>query len=105
MDILLSAGTDNSANEALSIKRSTTRWPLMAINMQLSSSLAKARLSLALKWRPREENVEADQLTNERFDGFQDHLRVRVALSDLDLTMLNSLVASRSDFEMAKAKA
>ena len=42
----------------------------MLINMQLSALLARARLSLNLKWRPREENVEADQLTNEQFDAF-----------------------------------
>ena len=47
LDVVLSAGTDNKANEALSLKRSTTRWPLMAVNMQLSSSLARARLTLA----------------------------------------------------------
>ena len=49
LDVVLPAGTDNLANEALSVKRSTTRWPLMAVNMQLSSSLARARLSLALR--------------------------------------------------------
>ena len=27
LDVVLSAGTDNRANEALSLKRSTTRWP------------------------------------------------------------------------------
>jgi hypothetical protein len=61
--LALRAGTDNIANDALTSKRSTTKWPLMLINMQLSSSLAKARLSLDLRWRPREENVEADNLT------------------------------------------
>ena len=39
-------GTDNKANESLSEKRSTTKWPLMGINMQLSSSLSRSRLSL-----------------------------------------------------------
>ena len=77
----LQAGTDNRANEALSSKRSTTKWPLMLINMQLSASLARARLSLNLKWRPREENVEADQLTNEEFEGFDIACRVDIKSS------------------------
>ena len=66
IEIFLVGGTDNRANEALTAKRSTTKWPLLAINMQLSSSLSRARLNLGLKWRPREENVEeADQVRNE----------------------------------------
>ena len=49
LEFALTAGTDNRANESLSSKRSTTKWPLMAVNMQLSASLAKARLTLSLK--------------------------------------------------------
>ena len=105
LDVVLSAGTDNRANEALSAKRSTTRWPLMAVNMQMSSALARARLSLALRWRPREENVEADQLTNEIFTGFDPALRVVLALGDMDLSVLNFLVKSREDFDGARERA
>eukprot|EP00435_Cladocopium_sp_Y103_P019496 s4088_g4.t1 len=54
--VILEAGTDNRANDALSAKRSTTKWPLIGINMQLSSALAKSRLALDLRWRPRDEN-------------------------------------------------
>jgi hypothetical protein len=46
--------------------------------MQLSALLARARLSLNLKWRPREENVEADQLPNEQFDAFSLEARIHV---------------------------
>eukprot|EP00435_Cladocopium_sp_Y103_P054310 s357_g17.t1 len=46
VEVSLLAGTDNQANEALSSKRATTKWPLMAVNMQLSSALARARLAL-----------------------------------------------------------
>lgn len=66
----LFAGTDNRANDLLSNKRSTTKWPLMLINMELSSSLAKPRLTLDLRRRPREENTEADDLTNGDFSKF-----------------------------------
>lgn len=102
LDVVLSAGTDNLANEALSVKRATTRWPLMAINMQLSSSLARARLTLALRWRPREENVEADQLTNEIYTGFDLGNRVEIALGDLNLSILDALVATRAEFDEAR---
>eukprot|EP00435_Cladocopium_sp_Y103_P038160 s256_g10.t1 len=98
------AGTDNSANESLSSKRSTTKWPLMAINMQLSSSLARARLSLALRWRPREQNIEADSLTNEDFTGFDPALRIQVNLKGLDLSVLDSLVKTHGDFVVVKER-
>jgi len=102
LDLALTAGTDNQSNEALSSKRSTTRWPLMAVNMQLSSSLARARLSLSLKWRPREQNVEADQLTNENFEGFPEEDRLVISFHDLDLTVLDGLVRTRSEFVTAR---
>ena len=107
IELQLAGGTDNRANEALTLKRATTRWPLMAVNMQLSSSLSRARLALRLKWRPREENVEADALTNEVFDGFEEAKRIVISLRDLDLSIVDALVESRSNFveEREKAKA
>eukprot|EP00435_Cladocopium_sp_Y103_P007644 s5608_g2.t1 len=89
--LALRAGTDNLANEHLSSKRSTTKWPLMLLNLQLSSCLAKARLSLDLKWRPREENTEADQLTNEIFDGFSGDNRIDLKFHDIELTLVKAL--------------
>ena len=105
IEVFLIGGTDNRANEALTAKRSTTKWPLLAINMQLSSDLSRARLSLGLKWRPREENTEADQLTNEVFTGFDDDLRIQVRWTDLDFGVLNSLVKTHDEFEAAKISA
>ena len=77
----------------------------MAINMQMSSALARSRTTLNLSWRPREENTEADDLTNEVFEGFDPALRVAVKLKDLDLTILHALVAVHSEFEDAKKAA
>lgn len=42
MEVWIQAGTDNKSNEALLKKRSTTRWPLLLVNMQLSSLLMEA---------------------------------------------------------------
>ena len=103
--LVLAAGTDNRANDALSTKRTTTKWPLMGINMQLSSAIAKARLSLDLRWRPREENEEADSLTNEVFDAFDLELRVPVTFSDLDLSMVFALWETKREFDELKERA
>ena len=103
--LVLAAGTDNRANDALSTKRTTTKWPLMGINMQLSSAIAKARLSLDLRWRPREENEEADSLTNEVFDAFDLELRVPVTFSDLDLSLVFALWETKREFDELKERA
>ena len=81
MQFSIFAGTDNRANDLLSNKRSTTKWPLMLVNMELSSCLAKSRLTLDLRWRPREENQEADELTNEIFTSFSMDDRVPLTLA------------------------
>ena len=65
----------------------------------------KSRTTLNLNWRPREENTEADDLTNEIFEGFDPALRLAVKLKDLDLTILHALVAVHSEFEEAKKAA
>jgi len=105
LEVSLFGGTDNKANESLSEKRSTTKWPLMGINMQLSSLLSRSRLSLGLRWRPRDENTEADQLTNEQFTGFEADRRIAVCWGDLQFDVLEDLVRTREAFEQAKQQA
>eukprot|EP00435_Cladocopium_sp_Y103_P074174 s127_g47.t1 len=105
MELALCGGTDNRANEALTLKRATTKWPLMAINMQMSAHLARARLALTLQWRPREENQEADDLTNEKFDGFDMDKRISILLNEMDLSILTALVEAHEAFERAKVSA
>ena len=70
--------------------------------MQMSSSLARARLLLSLAWRPREKNVEADDSTNERFTEFEPALRVSISLADVDLAVLWSLVDTRREFDVSR---
>lgn len=100
--ISLTAGTDNQINESLSKKRATTKWPLMLINMQLSRLLSAARLHLNLVWRPRDENSEADALTNGDYDGFDTNDRVEVAYKDLPLELVHELWKTKQNFEAAK---
>ena len=103
--LVLVGGTDNRSNEYLSLKRSTTRWPLMLLNMQLSLSMSRARLQLNLKWRPREENVWADELTNSDFNNFDLALRIPVKFSDIDLSLVDQLWGSKQSFDLAREQA
>ena len=98
MSLSLQGGTDNKANESLSKKRSSTKWPLMLVSMQLSHLSMEAGLKVSLKWRPRDENEPADALTNGDFTGF-DHLkRISIAWGDVDWSLLNSLWEERAEF-------
>ncbi|CAE7293449.1 FCPC [Symbiodinium sp. CCMP2592] len=95
MKVEVLAQTDNKSNEGLTRKGSTTRWPLLMVNMQLTHVLMKAGLRLNLGWRPRDENQEADDLTNEIFDRFSEELRVPVQYSELPLSFLRTLYEAR----------
>ena len=61
----------------------------MLVNMQLSSLLARSRTVVKLKWRPREENTVADDITNSVF-------------TQLDMekkaTMLNMMISRRRSY-------
>ena len=96
--IAIAAGTDNKSNQHLSLKRSSTAWPLMLINMQLSHHLCRANLQLTLRWRPRDENQEADDLTNHRTERFPAEKQRCISFGDLDLNLLLQLWAVRDEF-------
>ena len=98
LGITLVAGTDNQSNESLMAKASTTRWPLVLVNMQLSEKLMAAGVKLVLRWRPRDQNVLADDLTNENFANVEADKRVPLTLEDLKLDWLFELWKQRGDF-------
>jgi hypothetical protein len=97
--LIIRAGTDNQALEALSHKRSSTKLPLLFVMMQLATTSAKFNLKLQLQWRPREHNVEADALTNSDFSLFDPAKRVVLPWSEMSLDLLNSLITHSRDFE------
>ena len=97
------AGTDNRANEFLTVKRSTTKWPLMIINLQLSHVLASSALTLNLQWRPREENTLADALTNADDSAFDSTLRVNVLFKDIPMVIVNELWQTKLEFDHRKS--
>ena len=102
LELCLAAGTDNRSNECLSVKRSTTKFPLMLINMQLSSVLSRARVTVRLKWRPREENTIADDITNSIFDQVDLSKRIAMSYNDLPVQIIHALFEAKSDFDQAR---
>jgi len=96
---VVNAGTDNQAAEALSLKRSTTKTPLMLVMMQLADISSSLGTLLKLHWRPRLENQPADDLTNERFEQFNPSLRIDVTWESLGFTTLDVLTKTLEEFE------
>ena len=81
---LVSAGTDNLANEYLARKRMTTKLALGLLMLQFYTKLWDSGLWMRMKWRPREENQEADALINGRFEGFVERRRIQLTYRDLE---------------------
>ena len=103
LSVEVCAGTDNRSMPAVQEKGSSTKWPLLAVHMQMAKSLFKRNKICRLQWRPREENQEADDLTNGVFDRFDLSRRVPVKVSDLELDLLNLLVNSYEEFSKLKS--
>ena len=55
------------------------------------------QLPLVLRWAPREQNVEADALTNEDFSMFSEQHRIHVSESSIKFCMLQELLEVGSE--------
>lgn len=97
-DLVVQGGTDNRSIEQMMRKSATTRWPLVLVNMQLTDSLMRSGMRVGLKWRPRDENTIADDLTNEKFDQVDPSKRVDIRWNEIKLTLLNKLWGAREEF-------
>ncbi|CAE8743401.1 unnamed protein product [Polarella glacialis] len=95
----ISAGTDNQANDSLSKERSTLWRRGRRILMELTTSLSRRRLQLNLDWRPREENQGADDLTNRKFEDFDEALRVKISWDEVDKVLLEKLLICQGEYE------
>lgn len=94
----ISGVTDNIGNSYVIKKLMTTKIPLCAVLMQLTSILAAKGLWLDLRWTPREDNIYADALTNEDFTHFSADRRVEIEWKDVPTEVLNKLAAALDGF-------
>ena len=73
--------TDNQGNPFIMNKLMTTRFPVNVILMEAASLMESRSQWLDLTWTGRENNVEADQLTNEDFSSFDAKNRIEVQVT------------------------
>ena len=75
----------------------TTAFPTCVVLMMLSRALSTKGYSLNLQWRGREDNEEADDLTNQNYDRFDLANETTIPWDKLDLKMLEEWMAKGRD--------
>jgi len=102
----LTASGDNRSNGFTLDRMSTTKFPLYLVLMEVAAQLRDRNLVLGVAWRPRDENEEADALTNGNFAAFNASRRVAVEWPSLRLLVLPRLVAAALELfaELQEAK-
>ena len=90
------AGTDNLSADHLSRRRLSSKAPVGLLVAQMNLNLWDSGLWLNTQWRPRQENQEADDLTNEKFSAFTEILRVKISYQDLHMDLFHKLRGSYS---------
>ena len=61
--------------------------------------LKKIDLELDLGWVPRDQNVEADTLTNSDFTGFGEHNRIDKNFEDIEFLVLNTSMEKAEELD------
>ena len=89
--IALTASGDNQSNGFTLDRLSSTKYPLYLVLMELSEQLRLRNIALSVAWRPRDENEEADALTNECFGAFTLERRIHLQWSSFSFLVLPQL--------------
>merc|ERR1712102_11877 len=68
--ITITGATDNQGNSQVLGRLMTSKFPMVVVLAELAAQLKKTSLKLDLQWVPRDQNEEADALTNRDFSSF-----------------------------------
>ena len=84
--------TDNAGNVSALARLMTSKFPLVVILTELASQLQAKNLELDLEWIPRNQNEEADAITNGKTEIFDRRRKVEVEVSALPFLVLPHMV-------------
>ena len=102
--VRLTASTDNLGNAKLLDKYMTSKFPLAPVLMELAAQSEARGVRLHVEWTPREQNEEADGITNFNLSMFDPKLRVHVDPTKLNFMVLNDMLTTGLElFELAAA--
>ena len=88
----LTGSTDNRGNTYIVTKLASTKWPITTLLIELSEQLRKRGAILNLTWKKRDDNSEADALTNCDYTKFSPELRVGKCFSDISWIVLDEIM-------------
>ena len=85
---MITGSTDNRGNSFIVRKLASTKWPIVALLIELSEQLRRRRALLDLQWVPRGDIVEADELTNQDYHSFDLQDRIEVDFKAIQWAVL-----------------
>ena len=89
---LIAGETDNHSNTYIVAKQMSTRFPLCVVVMELAYELGLRGQELQLQWVPREQNLEADELSNGNAARFSEVNRVQKRVDEIALNVLPDMM-------------
>jgi hypothetical protein len=106
-EVRLQGLTDNLGNTFAITKLMSSKFPLVVILAELAAQLRARKMALSVGWTPRDQNEEADALTNGDYVQFGAANRVRVTIEDVEWMVLPKLMAVAGDIytDVQKRKA
>ena len=84
--------TDNSGNVSALSRLMSSKFPLIVILTELAAQMRERRLELDLEWIPRNQNEEADAITNGKTGLFDPSKKIEVEVASLKFIVLNKMV-------------
>ena len=93
----ISGVTDNAGNTSVVSRLMTSKFPLVVILAEVAMQLMSRRIDLDLIWAPRNQNEEADALTNGETFIFDKDLEVKVEVDRLNFLVLPHLMKKAED--------
>mgnify|MGYP000382374936 FL=1 len=76
----------------------TTKWPLVAFLAELSTQVEQRDMKLEMSWVPREQNAEADAITNGDVGWLCPANRIATVMEDLPFLVLKELLEKGAGF-------
>ena len=93
----ISGTTDNLGNCYVLQRLLSCKFPLSIVVMELACQLERLGLELDLAWAPRNQNVEADALTNSEYQGFDPKKRILKELEEIEFVLLHELLEEAAE--------
>ena len=106
-EVRLQGLTDNLGNTFAVTKLMSSKFPLVVILAELSAQLRARKMALSVGWTPRDQNEEADALTNGDYAQFGAANRVNVTIEEVQWLVLPKMMAVANDIfvEVQRRKA